>query len=237
MLVAEFVLNGEWNEVYLRAYLSEEFISQVRLHPVPTETEPDIRVWRLSPNVVFSLRTTYEVTDMVDGLILNHSIWRSIWKTPTMQRVRIFLWLLNHDRLLTNEERGRRHLIEDTSCKICDGGPKTTIHVVRDCPFARATRAGLLEDEPDTTFFEPHIHRWSLHFLSGRSNIVDSTIFASTCWLLWKNRNDLFQSELKTHEQIQFITKQLRQQIHTAFEQESTIFVAGGGGTPRVAGH
>ncbi|CAI0547013.1 unnamed protein product [Linum tenue] len=125
----------------------------VRLHPVPTETEPDIRVWRLSPNVVFSLRTAYELTDMVDGSILNQPIWRFIWRTPTMQRVHTFLWLLNHDRLLTNAERGHRHLIDDTSCKICGGGLETTIHVVRDCPFARATWEGLLEDEPDTTFF------------------------------------------------------------------------------------
>ncbi|CAL1372638.1 unnamed protein product [Linum trigynum] len=229
MPVAEFVLNGKWNEAFLDAYLPRAIVLQVLLHPVPTESEPDVRYWRLTENGGFSFRTAYEITDGNASPATKQPIWRSIWRTPTLQRVRSFLWLLNHNRLLTNAERARRHLTTNVACKICGGGPETAIHIVRDCPFARATWAGILEDEPDVNFFEPELHRWSLHYLSGRSNVIDSTLFAGTCWLLWKNRNDyLFRSELKTHEQLQFTTKQLRSQITKAFEKESNVFGAGG---------
>ncbi|CAI0470940.1 unnamed protein product [Linum tenue] len=130
---------------------------------------------------------------------------------------------------MTNAERARRHLTTNVDCNICGGGPETALHVVRDCPFARATWAGILEDEPDVDFLEPELHRWSMHYLSGRSKVIDSTLFAGTCWLLCKNRNDhLFRSELKTHEQLQFSTKQLRLQLTKAFEKESNIFGDGG---------
>ncbi|CAI0389214.1 unnamed protein product [Linum tenue] len=103
------------------------------------------------------------------------------------------------------------------------------MHVVRDCPFARAVWADFLDGEPDSRFFEPDLKRWSLYYLSSRSNVVDPTLFAGTCWLLWKNRNSLiFEGEQKTHAHIQFDAKQLKTRIRNAFEQESRIFGAGG---------
>ncbi|CAL1367907.1 unnamed protein product [Linum trigynum] len=226
MPVIEFVLNGKWNSYFLLYYLPHDVVSQINLHPVPVE---DARAWRFNPNGEFTLRSAYELTDNTAEPKVGQQAWRSVWKAPTLQRVRAFLCLMNHGRLLTNAERARRHLTNDTSCKICGGGPEMNLHIVRDCPFARATWADLLEDEPDSRFLETDGQRWSLYYLSGRSNTIDATMFAGTCWLLWKNRNDfVFQDKLKTHTQIQFNSRQLRDEIINALDQEKTVFVTGG---------
>ncbi|CAI0546516.1 unnamed protein product [Linum tenue] len=214
---------------FLNFYLPQPLALQVSLHPVPTGTEDDVRTWRFTPNGEFTLRTAYDLTDTTADQNMNQPIWKSVWRTPTLQRIRAFLWLLNHNRLLTNAERGRRHLTTNTDCKICGDGPETTLHVLRDCPYARATWADLLGEEPDSRFFEQDIHRWSLYYISDKSDTIDSTLFAGTCWLLWKNRNGyVFRGELKTHAQIQFHAKQLRDQTIQALEKENAIF--GGGG-------
>ncbi|CAL1403368.1 unnamed protein product [Linum trigynum] len=229
MPVIDFVLNGEGNLEYLRQYLPPTLVLQVGSHPVPTEEADDVRVWRFSERGEFTLRTAYELTEREASTTNVQSVWRTIWKAPTMQRVRSFLWLMNHDRLFTNAERGRRHLTTKKGCKICGVDLETTIHVVRDCPFERATLAEMLGGEPDSLFFEPDVKRWSHYYLSGKSQIIDSTLFAGVCWLLWKNQNGLiFRSELKTHTQIQFQAKQLREQILKAFEKERNIFGDGG---------
>ncbi|CAL1393559.1 unnamed protein product [Linum trigynum] len=67
MPVVEFGLNGEWNKDFLNAYLPPSTVLQVLLHPVPTEAEDDVRVWRLTEDGVFSLRIAYAITDMGDA--------------------------------------------------------------------------------------------------------------------------------------------------------------------------
>ncbi|CAI0393094.1 unnamed protein product [Linum tenue] len=72
------------------------------------------------------------------------------------------------------------------------------------------------------------------HYTAGHGRVIDSTLFAGTCWLLWKNRNNFcFQGELQSFAQIQAKSVQLKQQIIQASEKESTIIGAGGLRTPR----
>ncbi|CAL1397302.1 unnamed protein product [Linum trigynum] len=234
MTVSEFVLNGEWNRAFIDYYLPNEFALQVYLHPVPAAHERDIRCWRFSSDGRFNFKTAYEFTAEDAGAPNHrHPKWRAIWRAPVMQRTRTFLWLATHQRLLTNVERRRRHLTTDNSCKTCGGGPETTLHVLRDCPFARGVWAGLLEDEPDRDFYGKSLEEWMFHYYTGRGRVVDATLFAGTCWLLWKNRNNFcFQGELQSFAQIQFHSAQLRQSIIRALEKETIVGGAGRLHTP-----
>ncbi|CAL1413350.1 unnamed protein product [Linum trigynum] len=229
--IVDFVLNCRWNSQFLNFYLPQHIVLQVELHPVPQESEDDSRCWRFSENGEFTFRSTYELTKDEDQPHFHHPIWRALWKVPSMHRVRTFLWLAARPRLLTNAERHRRHLTSNPTCKICGGHSETITHVLRDCPFDRATWVELLMDEPDEKFFEPDLHRWLHYYITGRSSNIDATLFAITCWLLWKNRNSLcFEGELQTYTQIQYHSLQLRQQIATAFES----FVVGDGGHQHI---
>ena len=50
--------------------------------------------------------------------------------------VKLFLWLAMHDKLLTNTERVRRRLTDNDICEKCHNEIESTLHVLRDCPFA-----------------------------------------------------------------------------------------------------
>ncbi|CAL1354280.1 unnamed protein product [Linum trigynum] len=206
LTVAEMVLNGEWNVSYLNAFLTNFIVSQVLLHPVPHEEGPDIRVWRLSPSGKFSMRTAYDLTTEEEEPPATHPIWRA----PKTKRVQAFLWLATQGRLLTNAERQRRHLTMTPTCTVCGDGDETVTHVLRDCPYARGVWAEFLEHEPDQEFFQADPFHWLLHYMSGRGKSIDATLFAGTCWLLWKNRNNhQFEGKIETitHTQLRTLER------------------------------
>lgn len=55
------------------------------------------------------------------GTLKNTDVHMQIWKVCAPQRVRMFLWLLFRDRLLTNVERARRGIAQSTICGLCGG--------------------------------------------------------------------------------------------------------------------
>lgn len=42
--------------------------------------------------------------------------WELAWKVPTQQRVKVFLWLVLHDRILSDSNRVKRNLASDPRC-------------------------------------------------------------------------------------------------------------------------
>ncbi|CAA0812639.1 Unknown protein [Striga hermonthica] len=71
-----------------------------------------------------------------DGPLGSQPLWRAIWQSPGPQCIRIFLWLLTKNRLLTNAGSSRRNLTDSTLCVKCDHTEETTLHVVCDCQLA-----------------------------------------------------------------------------------------------------
>ncbi|CAN1171511.1 Putative ribonuclease H protein At1g65750, partial [Linum perenne] len=59
-----------------------------------------------------------------------------IWKWKGPNKVLHFLWLASHKRLLTNEERGRRHLTNQVNCPRCAAAVESFEHVIFGCNFA-----------------------------------------------------------------------------------------------------
>ena len=58
-------------------------------------------------------------------------LWNAIWQWPGPQR-KAFLWLMNNDKLLTNDQRSRRKLSMEANCTLCLSEFESTIHVLRD---------------------------------------------------------------------------------------------------------
>ncbi|CAN1325799.1 Putative ribonuclease H protein At1g65750, partial [Linum perenne] len=51
-------------------------------------------------------------------------------------RIRHFLWLSSHKKLLTNHKRLRRHLTRDNSYPLYEHSIKDMEHILRCCPLA-----------------------------------------------------------------------------------------------------
>ncbi|CAL1387343.1 unnamed protein product [Linum trigynum] len=173
-----------------------------------------------------SLKIAYELIQ-ADAVVQPQPepCWKAIWRTLSPQRTHTFLWLAAHQRLLTNAERSRRHLAPNGTCPICEDGPETTLHVIRDCPYARGVWSHFLAEEPpDDLFFQSNLSSWIRYYITGRSGIIDASLFAVLCWKLWKNRNSkVFEKKLATMEEMIAAVKLYVQQVRWAFDRESAV--------------
>ncbi|OMP03548.1 Endonuclease/exonuclease/phosphatase [Corchorus olitorius] len=68
-------------------------------------------------------------------LVLNIKL---IWKLKVQPKIKTFIWLATNNRLLSNENRRVRNFTTDASCQTCGAEPESLLHILKDCPSAKA---------------------------------------------------------------------------------------------------
>lgn len=124
------------------------------------------------------------------------------------RRVRIFVWLAAHDKLLTNDNRARRHLTVDSACSECGHPVEDMDHILRKCHPAIGLWSQRVKMDEMQEFLEINLCE------RIRSNITNLTWFAVTtehwdilfrlsCWCLWCRRsNRVFNMGLSDWESV-----------------------------------
>ncbi|MCH94985.1 putative non-LTR retroelement reverse transcriptase, partial [Trifolium medium] len=122
----------------------------------------------------------------------NEKKWPQIWKIDSIERIRVFIWQLAHNRLMT-KARLARWQIGNSYCDSCNLFEESTIHVVRDCPRAVHLWRHLIANQERGYFFVVEFDEWihlNLNNKFGQNYGNDwKAIWATTCYLLWQWRN------------------------------------------------
>ncbi|CAN1746300.1 Putative ribonuclease H protein At1g65750 [Linum perenne] len=186
--VSDFCNNNCWDLQKLRSVLPEAFVLQVYgMSPPRADGGTDCRAWGLEGDGVFSVKSAYGMLREIKGGD-NGNNWSKIWKWEGPNKIRHFMWLLQHDKLMTNVERGRRRLTDNLICQHCNGGEEDLNHVFRECCFASQTWNRIL---PHVVLGEQRTMEFKEWWIHGISDPVNSSIFGFTLWLLWSRRNKL----------------------------------------------
>lgn len=109
--------NGEWNFDILQDWLPMQWINKLHSCMPPREgTFTDVFCFADTRNEEFSFK---DVFNAVSGFAdyEEDGNWSAIWKLQVPERCRRFIWLLHHDRLLTNHSRSRKG-IGSATCNI-----------------------------------------------------------------------------------------------------------------------
>jgi hypothetical protein len=109
---------------------------QAQLQTMPYDDE-NVDSWVPVWGSKYSSRRFYrEAFSQVDA----HPVFRVMWKSNCMPRIKFFVWLVLVDRLNTKTMLQRRHInIQgDANCVMCNAGVHETIeHLFFMCPFAQ----------------------------------------------------------------------------------------------------
>lgn len=113
--------------------------------------------------------------------------------------MRYFLWILAHDRLLTNYGRWRS-LADISDYQSCSGKREDVLHAIRNCLSARGVWELILPQRLRGSFFTWDRQRWleyNLNFKDEqRWGLEWPVAMAIVSWLNWKWRNAYtFESE------------------------------------------
>ncbi|CAN0917037.1 Putative ribonuclease H protein At1g65750 [Linum grandiflorum] len=247
-VVKDFVLdNGLWNSTLIFSCLPSQIALQVLgMTPPAPNLGSDSMVWGLEPSGKFSIRTAYLLLKDLQEETSDHR-WKGIWRWQGPNKIRHFLWLASHNRLLTNEERGRRHLTNQVLCSFCSTRTESCIHILRDCCFARQVWHKIL---PQVITGEELSKDWSTWLDTHIRNrdASHSITFWVGVWLLWRARNKrLFEQDIETYVEVahrcdywvalissSWKTGQLGREVLSSTRQTQLIGVAAAGGVIRT---
>ncbi|CAI0421841.1 unnamed protein product [Linum tenue] len=178
--------SGEWDWTRMRSYLPNDVIDLIAGTEAPKPgLGEDKTIWGIERDGRFRLKSAYLlVTGENEDPPLQ--TWKDLWKWRGPSRIKHFLWLASHNRLLTNKEREKRKLTVDGCCNFCRIADETTEHILRSCNKTAGVWkffGNKLTVEDKNLNFQEWLHRNMMDPEKG----VD---FGIICWSLWKQRNE-----------------------------------------------
>ena len=182
-----------WKWDIFSPYLNVATLSMIQSHGLRSNPDVgDLLYWGNSSKGKFKIKSAIQIIRR-ESRDLDTKVWGLVWGAPVQQRVRAFLWLCCHDRIMSNYNRFKRRLVDDPKCFICGARAETTLHLLRDCPAARCVwrKVGVLSEHPH--FFLGDIQHWVISNLDLHLDNMDenwNTHFCVTVWWIWKWRNN-----------------------------------------------
>lgn len=194
-MVADYWVEGvdwKWNE--LEGWLSHSTLLQLAALVVRRNSEDDdLIAWIPSTHKVFTVKSAYELAAGWN-LFVEDRLWKHIWALKVQQRIKVFVWQMTHNKLLTNEARWKRGLDLTRECSNCVGCTETVLHSIRDCSDVVEVWSLLLPSHMLSKFFSLPLREWVQWNLEGKDMLRIHKDWpmrmAICCSWLWKWRNE-----------------------------------------------
>ncbi|CAN1826343.1 Putative ribonuclease H protein At1g65750 [Linum perenne] len=130
--VSNFVLpDGNWDVACLSNCLHNDALVQVLGMTPPCEHLGDDSIaWGLEASGKFNIKSAYLLVKDIahDG---QDTLWRKVWNWEGPTKIKQFMWLVSHGKLMTNEERRRRHISVDATYTKCQALCENIDHILR----------------------------------------------------------------------------------------------------------
>ncbi|KAG7557811.1 Reverse transcriptase domain [Arabidopsis suecica] len=200
-----------WDIARLGLYLPVSVIHRLLAVVVNGEIGIKDRVsWLGNSNGAFSVSSAYAIItkEEAPGPCMER-FYKEIWTVVAPERVRVFLWLVANQVIMTNVERVRRHLGDSEVCQVCKGAVESILHVLRDCPAMSGVWVRLVPPTRRQAFFTLTLLEWLQENLgSGRKvgEVEWSTLFSMAVWWGWKWRcGNVFGETGKCRDRVRFL--------------------------------
>lgn len=191
---------------FIQHFLPDLVSDKIARIKSPSPGYSDFLNWKLEADGQFSFKSVLSLlnpsslsTQVINPLFqkVNH------WKGPA--RIRSHLWKLTHGGLLTNEERVRRGMADNSLCPRCNSAPETLMHVLRDCEAVQEFWNKYIDRSCWSKFFSIGSFHWLEWILSVSQDDESNSMglvsfFGVAFWTLWKDGNSLnFYSSIRLH--------------------------------------
>ncbi|KAK8558936.1 hypothetical protein V6N13_098547 [Hibiscus sabdariffa] len=153
----------------------------------------DLAVWAGNKLGRFIVKLTYQVRSGIEAGT-EEDVWSLIDRFRETQRMKVFLWIVCYDKIMTNQEHVHRHFSLDARCGICGGEVEDVDHVLRSCPQSQMVWRELVWPEYLPFFFSLDNKRWVRENLLNDGRFAKACadydlMFEGTCWYIWLHRN------------------------------------------------
>lgn len=119
---------GGWNWELLDWLLVSAKMKITVVLPPKAKNGDDELVFSTNEEGNFSINRMYKDLDHSDTVV-DSKEWSKVWDLKVPERVRYFVWILKHDRLLTNHQISISDFSID-GCRLCGAASETSMHVL-----------------------------------------------------------------------------------------------------------
>ncbi|XP_058759648.1 uncharacterized protein LOC131632954 [Vicia villosa] len=181
--------DGNWDWELLSWLPNQTQLQIAALSPPKADSEEDGFLVANNEDGTFSIGNMYKYLRSANDTVMCKT-WKTIWKLQVQERVRCFIWLINHERLLTNF---RMHTLglSNGECHLCGQVCETELHILRDCKFASRVWTNRVPVKIANEFYNTNLKDWiDLNIMSGAQVGEDwCNYWAVGCHTLWEWRN------------------------------------------------
>jgi len=174
--------------------------------------QKDAFVWGLNASGIFTVKSMYA------ALINNEvRVSQDIWQTKLPIKIKIFLWYLKKEVVLTKDNLVTRNWSGDRGCCFCHF-PETINHLFFDCFYAKFLwrAVHIIFGLPPPTNINDLFLRWT-KLGTKKYNSLLLTAAVSLCWAIWITRNEVVFDRCRPKSFLQVLfrgTHWLRQWAH-----------------------
>ncbi|GJX77036.1 reverse transcriptase [Tanacetum coccineum] len=145
-MVADFIVDKEWNVSLLREHISATEAEMVLQIPISRTGSTDKLVWHFDPKGQYTVKSGYKhaialksTRDVIGESSANPSskFWKYIWHIPVQPKIKLFLWKAISNLISTKENLFRRNCSPSPACLICDVCVKSVEHLLFECAWIR----------------------------------------------------------------------------------------------------
>lgn len=192
--------NGGWNWESIGDLLPAITLMKLAGTTIDTHSEVEDSVgWLDVDNKKFTVKSAYELLTRRQTQECWKG-WSKIWRLKVQERTKVFLWVLAHDRIMTNGVRWRRKLAACPNCARCSAEMEDGLHAIRDCSDSREVWNAFVPPVMLVNFFALELQPWILMNLEARSESLYGgrwpQVMAQICWYVWRWRClDIFEGQ------------------------------------------
>lgn len=172
-----------------------EMLKQQALN-YPFLQSADVISWKWSPKGVLTVKSTYARLSNND----RGEAYSKIWKAKLPYKIKIFLWLVENEAILTKDNMVKRTWLGDPSCRFCTES-ESIQHLFFTCSTAKviwsivACSIGANDLPNSLSQYWAWCEKWI-----PTSIQLHAFVLAGMCWATWKARNKAcFENKLIKH--------------------------------------
>ncbi|KAJ7964039.1 Ribonuclease H [Quillaja saponaria] len=158
--VSEYIFDGKWKLNILRGLLPDHILASLEAIDLQVCCSwKDKVIWKLSSDGKFS---TSSARSLIRGTppSVDLSIFKKIWRIQTLPRIKFFVWLAYLNKLLTNDLRWKRKMVDLPSCSLCSSLVEDVLHAVRDCSHVSQIWQKMVPSFMQSSFFSANLNDW-----------------------------------------------------------------------------
>ncbi|KAK1283506.1 hypothetical protein QJS10_CPB21g01142 [Acorus calamus] len=195
--------DGAWSIELSRARLTVDetrqftvLLERLGLHNLHASEEDQYR-WKFKRSGMHSVKSAYNrwSTEQAGGSRPSAKFAQT-WRPKIPLKIKVFVWFLFLERLMTRAYRARWAPEDSTVCALCSGATETAEHLFCTCEVAREFWSLVGRFTGLQTTFHTVEELWAAGKAMKRANdnsmaaVVSQSIVPAGAWTIWKTRNE-----------------------------------------------